>query len=163
RAEWDDDPSWDVVADIHAAAAAVRAWAGDSVLLTTGRRDLAAFACDSGYRLLVRTVDPPDGPVPARMSLTMDRRPYTDGAEPAPSGSARVATRGDQPWGAGGARDDAGLAGADDQQAAHVGLRGVELAEGGHRDLLLVGPDGPPDHDRGGRVPAGQQQVPRVD
>src|SRR2546429_1526557 len=32
-----------------------------------------------------------------------------------------------------------------------------------HRDLLLVGPDGPPDHHRGGRVPAGQQQVPRVD
>ena len=81
REQWDADPSWDVVADIHAAAAAVRAWAGDSVFLTTGRRDLAAFAGDSAHRFLVRTVDPPDGPVPARMTLIMDRGPYTDAAE----------------------------------------------------------------------------------
>ena len=83
RPEWDADPSWDVVADIHAAAAAVRDWPGQSVFLTTGRRDLAAFAGDGGHRFLVRTVDPPDGPVPARMTLIMDRGPYTVGAEQA--------------------------------------------------------------------------------
>jgi precorrin-6A/cobalt-precorrin-6A reductase len=81
RPEWDADPSWAVVADIGAAAAAVRDWAGDSVFLTTGRRDLAAFAGDSAHRFLVRTVDPPDGPVPARMTLLMDRGPYTVEAE----------------------------------------------------------------------------------
>ena len=81
RPEWDADPSWDVVADIYAAATAVRDWPGESVFLTTGRRDLAAFAGDSAHRFLVRTVDPPDGPVPARMTLIMDRGPYTVGAE----------------------------------------------------------------------------------
>jgi len=81
RAEWAADPAWDVVADIGAAAAAVREWAGDGVFLTTGRRDLGAFAGDSAHRFLVRTVDPPDGPVPARMTLIMDRGPYTVEAE----------------------------------------------------------------------------------
>jgi precorrin-6A/cobalt-precorrin-6A reductase len=83
RPGWDADPSWDVVADIHAAAAAVRDWPGDSVFLTTGRRDLAAFAGDSAHRFLVRTVDPPGGPAPARMTLIMDRGPYTAEAEQA--------------------------------------------------------------------------------
>lgn len=83
RPEWDADPSWDVVAGIHAAAAAVRDWPGESAFLTTGRRDLAAFAGDSAHRFLVRTVDPPDGPVPARMTLIMDRGPYTVEAEQA--------------------------------------------------------------------------------
>lgn len=77
RPEWDADPAWRAVADIHAAAAAVRDWPGDEVFLTTGRRDLAAFAGDDAHSFLVRTVDPPDGPVPARMTLVMDRGPYT--------------------------------------------------------------------------------------
>jgi precorrin-6A/cobalt-precorrin-6A reductase len=83
RPEWDPDPSWDVVGDIHAAAAAVRDWPAESVFLTTGRRDLAAFAGDTAHRFLVRTVDPPAGPVPARMTLIMDRGPYTVDAEQA--------------------------------------------------------------------------------
>ena len=77
RPEWEADPSWDVVADIRAAAAAVRAWPGESVFLTTGRRDLDVFAADDRHRFLVRTVDPPDGPVPPRMTLVLDRGPYT--------------------------------------------------------------------------------------
>lgn len=77
RPEWEAEPSWQVVADIHAAAAAVRAWPGESVFLTTGRRDLDVFAADDRHRFLVRTVDPPDGPVPARMTLVLDRGPYT--------------------------------------------------------------------------------------
>jgi precorrin-6A/cobalt-precorrin-6A reductase len=77
RPGWESDPSWDVVPDIQAAAAAVRAWPGDAVFLTTGRRDLGAFAADSRHRFLVRAVDPPDGPVPPRMTLILDRGPYT--------------------------------------------------------------------------------------
>ena len=77
RPEWEADPSWDVAADIGAAAAAVRAWPGESVFLTTGRRDLDVFAADDRHRFLVRAVDPPDGPVPPRMTLILDRGPYT--------------------------------------------------------------------------------------
>jgi precorrin-6A/cobalt-precorrin-6A reductase len=77
RPEWEDDSSWDVVPDIGAAAAAVRAWPGESVFLTTGRRDLDVFAADDRHRFLVRAVDPPDGPVPPRMTLVLDRGPYT--------------------------------------------------------------------------------------
>jgi precorrin-6A/cobalt-precorrin-6A reductase len=77
RPEWEASPSWDVVANIDAAAAAVHAWPGESVFLTTGRRDLAVFAADDRHRFLVRTVDPPDGPVPPRMTLVLDRGPYT--------------------------------------------------------------------------------------
>ena len=65
------------MADIRAAAAAVRAWPGESVFLTTGRRDLDFFAADDRHRFLVRTVDPPEGPVPLRMTLILDRGPYT--------------------------------------------------------------------------------------
>jgi precorrin-6A/cobalt-precorrin-6A reductase len=83
RPEWDRDPAWETVADIHAAAAAVESWPGQAVFLTTGRRDLAAFAGDDGHHFLVRTVDPPDGPVPARMTLIMDRGPYTVDGETA--------------------------------------------------------------------------------
>ena len=77
RPEWQAASSWDLVADIGAAAAAVRAWPGESVFLTTGRRDLGVFAADDRHRFLVRAVDPPDGPVPPRMTLVLDRGPYT--------------------------------------------------------------------------------------
>jgi precorrin-6A/cobalt-precorrin-6A reductase len=46
------------------------------VFLTTGKRDLNAFAADSGHPYLVRAVDPPSGPGPARMTLLLDRGPY---------------------------------------------------------------------------------------
>ena len=77
RPEWAAAPSWDPVPDIRGAAAAVRAWPGESVFLTTGRRDLDVFAADDRHRFLVRTVDPPEGPVPPRMTLLLDRGPYT--------------------------------------------------------------------------------------
>ena len=83
RPEWEAAPSWDLVADIGAAAAAVRAWPGESVFLTTGRRDLGVFAADHRHRFLVRAVDPPDGPVPPRMTLVLDRGPYTVAGESA--------------------------------------------------------------------------------
>ena len=77
RPGWEPDPSWQLVPDISAAAVAVQQWPGESVFLTTGRRDLAVFADDSVHRFLVRTVDPTDGPVPPLMTLLLDRGPYT--------------------------------------------------------------------------------------
>ncbi len=83
RPGWPADPSWQPVPDITAAAAAVRDWPGEAVFLTTGRRDLGAFAADASHQFLVRTVDPPDGPVPPRMTLLLDRGPYTVAGESA--------------------------------------------------------------------------------
>lgn len=77
RPVWDADPTWQLVPDMAAAARVVRAWAGESVFLTTGRRDLTVFATDTIHRFLVRTVDPPEGPVPPRTALRLDRGPYT--------------------------------------------------------------------------------------
>ena len=77
RPGWEADPSWEGVADIRAAAEAVARWPGERVFLTTGRRDLGAFAADDGHQFLVRTVDPPEGSVPPRMTLVLDRGPYT--------------------------------------------------------------------------------------
>jgi precorrin-6A/cobalt-precorrin-6A reductase len=77
RPEWATAPAWQPFADIRAAAAAVRAWPGESVFLTTGRRDLGVFAADDRHLFLVRAVDPPDGPAPPRMTLVLDRGPYT--------------------------------------------------------------------------------------
>jgi precorrin-6A/cobalt-precorrin-6A reductase len=77
RPGWPADPAWRPVPDMSAAAAAVRDWPGESVFLTTGRRDLAVFAGDDRHRFLVRTVDPPEGAVPPRMTLLLDRGPYT--------------------------------------------------------------------------------------
>jgi precorrin-6A/cobalt-precorrin-6A reductase len=77
RPEWETDPSWHTVPDIETAAAVVSAWPGEGVFLTTGRRDLSAFATDDRHRFLVRTVDPPEGAVPPTMTLILDRGPYT--------------------------------------------------------------------------------------
>ncbi|HSZ42858.1 MAG TPA: cobalt-precorrin-6A reductase [Trebonia sp.] len=86
RPEWEPEPPWDVVPDIQAAAAAVRRWPGEAVFLTTGRRDLAAFAADDTHRFLVRAVDPPAASaagdadaalLPPRMTLILGRGPYT--------------------------------------------------------------------------------------
>jgi precorrin-6A/cobalt-precorrin-6A reductase len=81
RPGWDIDPAWQVVADMSAAARAVRSWDGQAVFLTTGRRDLALFAEDDTHRFLVRTVDPPDGPLPPHLTQLLDRGPYTRDGE----------------------------------------------------------------------------------
>ena len=83
RPAWEAASSWETVPDIQAAAAAVLDWPGQAVFLTTGRRDLGAFAADGRHQFLVRTVDPPDGPVPPRMTLLLDRGPYTVAGESA--------------------------------------------------------------------------------
>jgi precorrin-6A/cobalt-precorrin-6A reductase len=67
------DPTWTVVPSLAAAAAALT---GDRVFLTTGRQHLSAFAGCSQW-FLVRAVDPPSGPAPARMQVLLDRGPFT--------------------------------------------------------------------------------------
>lgn len=81
RPAWTADPSWVTVPDIGAAAAAVGAWPGESVFLTTGRRGLDAFAADGRHRFLVRTVGAPGGPVPPRVTLITGRGPFTVAGE----------------------------------------------------------------------------------
>jgi len=79
RPGWSPQPGddWLRVASIDAAAAAVRARPPGAVLLTTGRSGLAAFAPDAVHHYVARTVDPPAGALPARLTSVLDRGPYT--------------------------------------------------------------------------------------
>ncbi|MEU8520776.1 cobalt-precorrin-6A reductase [Streptomyces sp. NBC_01216] len=66
---------WHEAASLDEAAARLDGL-GDRVFLTTGRLGLAAFAaCPQWF--LVRSVDPPDTPLPARAELLLDRGPFT--------------------------------------------------------------------------------------
>jgi precorrin-6A/cobalt-precorrin-6A reductase len=64
------------VASLPAAAAAL-ADLGERVFLTTGRQGLAAFAPLHRHWFLVRSVNPPDPPLPRRMLALIDRGPFT--------------------------------------------------------------------------------------
>ncbi|WP_423321065.1 MULTISPECIES: cobalt-precorrin-6A reductase [Azospirillum] len=68
---------WIGVPDMAAAALALRGL-GDTVFLTVGRQEVAAFEAVPDKRYLIRAVDPPE-PMPAlpRMSLILDRGPFT--------------------------------------------------------------------------------------
>lgn len=68
---------WTRVPSVAAAADLVRRGGPGCVFVTTGRRDLAAFAGDEAHAYLVRTVEPPAAPVPPRLTLLLDRGPYT--------------------------------------------------------------------------------------
>lgn len=68
--------------DWHGAGSAEEAAAllpalGRRVFLTTGRMGLAAFAELDDLWFLVRSVDPPEGPCPARARILLDRGPFT--------------------------------------------------------------------------------------
>lgn len=78
RTGWTPRPGddWRRVPSVGAAAAAAREAGPGTVFLTTGRRDLAAFAGDGAHHYLVRTVDPPDVALPARHTLLLARGPY---------------------------------------------------------------------------------------
>ena len=69
-----DGDDWHHAASL-AEAAALLPKLGSRVFLTTGRQGLAAFA---GLDLwfLIRCVDPPDGPLPARSQVLLARGPY---------------------------------------------------------------------------------------
>ncbi|MGQ0844841.1 MAG: cobalt-precorrin-6A reductase [Sporichthyaceae bacterium] len=76
RPGWQEGPGddWRRVPDVPAAAAALREFPGP-VLLTTGRGGLAHFA-DLPHRFAIRTVDPPDPPLPADHVVLLARGPY---------------------------------------------------------------------------------------
>ncbi|AJF66019.1 cobalt-precorrin-6A reductase [Streptomyces vietnamensis] len=70
-----DGDDWHPVASLEEAARALDGL-GDRVFLTTGRMGLAAFAaCPQWF--LVRSVDAPDAPMPARTEILLDRGPFT--------------------------------------------------------------------------------------
>ena len=75
RPGWTPQPgdTWRFVDSLTAAAEAVGGFG--SVFLTTGRQGVQAFA-DLPGRVLVRSVDPPDEPLPAGASLLLDRGPF---------------------------------------------------------------------------------------
>lgn len=77
RPGWTAGPGddWCRVPTVPAAAEALRALDGP-VLLTTGRGGLTSFA-DLPHRFVVRTVDPPDPPLPRDVETILDRGPYT--------------------------------------------------------------------------------------
>jgi precorrin-6A/cobalt-precorrin-6A reductase len=72
---------WKRVPDIATAASTVAQMPPGCIFVTTGRRDLEAFAGDAQHAYLVRTVEPPSGSMPARMTLLLDRGPFTVAGE----------------------------------------------------------------------------------
>ncbi|KUF16687.1 cobalt-precorrin-6A reductase [Streptomyces silvensis] len=77
-------PGWDPVegdvwheADSLAGAAALLPALGRRVFLTTGRMGLAAFADLDELWFLMRSVDAPEPPYPARGEVLLDRGPFT--------------------------------------------------------------------------------------
>jgi precorrin-6A/cobalt-precorrin-6A reductase len=79
RAGWVErsGDSWTRVPSVAAAARHVRSLPPGCAFVTTGRRDLGAYAADATHDYLVRTVEPPIPPLPPRMTLLLDRGPYT--------------------------------------------------------------------------------------
>ncbi|MFI9763756.1 cobalt-precorrin-6A reductase [Streptomyces sp. NPDC051963] len=67
---------WHEAGSLEEAAQLLRAL-GRRVFLTTGRMGLAAFASLDELWFLVRSVDAPEAPHPARMEVLLDRGPFT--------------------------------------------------------------------------------------
>jgi precorrin-6A/cobalt-precorrin-6A reductase len=75
RPGWPAEPGW-VWADSLPAAGALLPSLGKHVFLTTGRTSLSVFA-DLDLEFLVRCVEPPSGPRPARVQVLLSRGPFT--------------------------------------------------------------------------------------
>jgi precorrin-6A/cobalt-precorrin-6A reductase len=78
RPGWTAQPGddWRRVPSLAAAAETV-AGLGERVFLSTGRQSLAAFAGLDRHWFLVRSVDPPEPPLPRRLAVVLDRGPFT--------------------------------------------------------------------------------------
>lgn len=78
RPGWTEGPgdAWRWADTLEGAAAVVADLAGRT-FLTTGRQGLEAFAPLAGIWFLIRCVDPPEGAMPPRHELILDRGPYT--------------------------------------------------------------------------------------
>jgi precorrin-6A/cobalt-precorrin-6A reductase len=71
---------WHRVPDLDAAAQGVPAM-GRRAFLTIGRQEVAAFAGVSDVWFLIRSIEPPEPPLPAAHELLLARGPFTLGAE----------------------------------------------------------------------------------
>ncbi|MET0134269.1 MAG: cobalt-precorrin-6A reductase [Kibdelosporangium sp.] len=67
-----DDWRW-----VGSVAEAAQALPEERVFLTTGREELHAFAHLDGHWFLARSVEPPEGAVPKRLRVVLDRGPFT--------------------------------------------------------------------------------------
>ena len=78
RPGWTAGPGdeWHRVASLSEAAALLSRL-GDRVFLTTGRQGLAAFADVDDCWFLARSVEPPAAPAPRRLTVLLDRGPFT--------------------------------------------------------------------------------------
>lgn len=78
RPGWTAEPGdrWYRVPDL-AAAASTSTELGDRILLTIGRQGIAAFAGYPRPWYLIRTIDPPEGPLPPRHEILSARGPFT--------------------------------------------------------------------------------------
>ncbi|MFJ8014955.1 cobalt-precorrin-6A reductase [Streptomyces sp. NPDC096339] len=78
RPGWTPEPgdAW-TFADSLAEAAELLPSLGGRVFLTTGRMGLHTFAHLTDTWFLVRSVDPPDAPVPPRLEVVLARGPFT--------------------------------------------------------------------------------------
>lgn len=79
RPGWTPGPgdAWTFADSLAGAAAMLPELGGRRVFLTTGRTGLHAFAHLADPWFLVRSVDPPAGPVPPRLEVLLDRGPFT--------------------------------------------------------------------------------------
>jgi len=77
RPAWTARPGddWRVAGSLEEAAALLPAL-GSRVFLTTGRQGLSVFASLDELWFLIRCVDPPSGPMPARGEVLLARGPY---------------------------------------------------------------------------------------
>ena len=77
RPPWPEYPGddWRRVPTIEAAAATAGAL-GERLFVTTGRQSLAAFAGLAAF-VLARSVEPPAPPVPERLTVILERGPFT--------------------------------------------------------------------------------------
>ena len=67
---------WITVADLPSAATALTNFDAEArVLLTVGRQGVHAFA-ELPQQFWLRAVDPPEGPLPARLEVILDRGPF---------------------------------------------------------------------------------------
>ncbi|CAM3937131.1 cobalt-precorrin-6A reductase [Tsukamurella ocularis] len=83
RPEWSPvvGDHWTRVPTVPAAAALLAGRSGGRAMLTTGRQDAHEFAGLDDWWFLIRVVDAPSGPLPARHELLRDRGPYTVDSE----------------------------------------------------------------------------------
>ncbi|MFD0318546.1 cobalt-precorrin-6A reductase [Streptomyces flavalbus] len=94
RPGWRQGPRdrWHPVPSLPAAADLLPALGSRRVLLTTGRLGLAAFAHLTGPHFVVRSVDPPEPPLPPRLDVILARGPFTAADESALLRDHRVDT-----------------------------------------------------------------------